>query len=101
MSYSVGGASGTGHTRLSFRVMSVRRAGLSATGDKREEVERRAGRNNLPERKDMMTDDGSVESVGDGPACASYKAIYKGLRSMPYAITAALRTSLLSGTYSK
>jgi hypothetical protein len=53
-------------------------------------VERRAGRNNLPERKDMMTDDGSVESVGDGPASASYKAIYKALRSMPYAITAAL-----------
>jgi hypothetical protein len=46
--------SGTGHTRLSFRVMSVRREGLSVTGDKRE-VERRAGRNNaLPERKDMM-----------------------------------------------
>jgi hypothetical protein len=44
-----------GHTRLSFRVMSVRRAGLRVTGDKREEVERRAGRNNaLPERNDMM-----------------------------------------------
>ena len=35
--------------------MSVRRAGLSVIGDKREEVERRAGRNNaLPERKAMM-----------------------------------------------
>ena len=43
------------HTRLSFRVMSVRRAGFSVIGDKREEVERRAGRNNaLPERKAMM-----------------------------------------------
>jgi len=45
-------------TRLSFRVMSVRRAGISVSGDKREVVvvaERRAGRNNaLPERKDMV-----------------------------------------------
>lgn len=42
-------------TRLSRRVISVRRAGPSATGDKREEVERRAGRKNaLLERKDMI-----------------------------------------------
>ena len=36
--------------------MSVRRAGLvSVTGDKREEVERKVGRNKaLPERKDMV-----------------------------------------------
>jgi hypothetical protein len=55
-----------GHTRLSFRVMSVRRAGLSVTGDKREEVERRAGRNILPERKDMM----EVWIGSSGPASA-------------------------------
>lgn len=34
------------HTRLSFKVMSVRRVGLSVIGDKKEEVERRAGRDN-------------------------------------------------------
>ncbi len=35
--------------------MSVRRAGLSETGDRREEVERRTGRNKaLPERIYMM-----------------------------------------------
>jgi hypothetical protein len=46
--------------------MSVRRVGFSIAGDKREEVERRAGRNNaldLPERKDMM-------EVWIGPASA-------------------------------
>lgn len=53
MSYSVAGIE---LTRLSFRVMSVRRAGMSVSGDKRVAVvERRVGRNNaLPERKDMV-----------------------------------------------
>jgi len=60
--------------------MSVRRAGLSVTGDKREEVERRAGRNSaLP--KDMM----EVWML-DLPA----QLKLQGLRSMPYTVTAAL-----------
>ena len=43
-------------TRLSFRVMSVRRAEVSVSRDKRVVVvERKAGRNNaLPERMDMV-----------------------------------------------
>jgi hypothetical protein len=44
-----------GHTRLSCKVMSVRRAKPSVSGDKREEVERRAGRkSDLPVRKDIV-----------------------------------------------
>jgi hypothetical protein len=77
MSYWFKGDSGTGHTRLSFRVMSVRRAGLSVTGDKREEVERRAGRNILPERKDMME-----VWVGSSGLASAIVNLY-GLRSMP------------------
>ena len=49
-----------GHTRWSFRVMSVRRVELSVTGDEREEAERRDayGRNNaLLERRDMMMEE--------------------------------------------
>ena len=43
------------HTRLSCKVMSVRRAKPSVTGDKREEDERRAGRRNaLPVRRDIV-----------------------------------------------
>jgi len=62
--------------------MSVRRAGLvSVTGDKREEVERRVGRNNaLPERKDMV----GVWIGSSGPASAIYC-----IRLVGYAVTAA------------
>jgi len=46
-----------GHTRLSLRVRSVRRAGINVAGDKIEEVERRAGRNinALPAESRAMT----------------------------------------------